>query len=505
MLYLNPFSIPTNLAKSPTLTRHDQGPPVPPIGPAPRSDARTAALDYLYGRIDYERLQAPSRLYPFQLERMRRLLDALALADAPAATPAPPLVHVAGTKGKGSVSTMVAAMLTADGLRTGLYTSPHLVQLEERFRIDGRPCSSEELVALVDTVRRASEQIERPGKGPATFFELTTAMAFQHFRNHRCEAVVLEVGLGGRLDSTNVCQPQVTAITSIGLDHQHILGDTIPEIAAEKAGIIKPGVPVISGVRHPEAAAVIETVAAEAGAPLWQIGRDFEIDASPRKPQDPSNLTAAEPGAAAPWGSQLDFHQRTDGLRSRRDWTLALEGTHQADNAAIALAIIDALAPRGTPIAEAAQRAGLANVVCEGRIEHFPGRPEMVLDTAHNDDSIAALVQVVARRQQGRRTAVVFATSRDKDAAAMLRRLAPVTDLMVLTRFHGNPRWHDPAALAASWQPLQQPAVIEPQPLEALARAGQEVGPDGLVVICGSFFLAAETRPWLVQRQDSAG
>jgi dihydrofolate synthase/folylpolyglutamate synthase len=500
-VYLNPFSILTNLAKSPTLTRHDQGPPVPPVDPAKRSDARTAALDYLYGRIDYERLQAPSRRYPFELERMRQLLEALAPAEAQRAKPAPPVVHIAGTKGKGSVSTMVAAMLTANGRRTGLYTSPHLVHLEERFRIDGVPCTADELVALVDTVRRASEQIERPGQGPATFFELTTAMAFQHFRNHACNALVLEVGLGGRLDSTNVCAPQVTAITSIGLDHQHILGDTLPEIAVEKAGIIKPGVPVISGVQDPEAADVIRTIAEEVGAPLWEIGRDFQVDCFPCEPDDPADPT--EPGnpPPAPWGSRLDFRSQTKGLRTRRGWTLALEGMHQADNAAIALAIIDALEQQGTPVDDAAQRKGLAHVVCEGRVERFPGPPEVILDTAHNEDSIAALVKVVAARRQGRRTAVVFVTSRDKDAPAMLRRLAEVTDQLLLTRFHGNPRWQDPARLESIWQRFQIPLATYPQPLEALALACDVVGPDGLVVVCGSFFLAAETRPWLVARQ----
>lgn len=211
------------------------------------------ALGFLYDRINYERMASGTSRYPFRLKRITELLRRLGLAgylhtDSP--EPKVPLVHIAGTKGKGSTAAMLAAALSAADLRTGLYTSPHLHHLEERFRVDGQPCSSEQLISLVEQIKPATELVEQQ-IGSLSFFELTTAIALMHFDATECDAIVMEVGLGGRLDSTNVCSPSVSAITSIGLDHQHVLGETLVEIAAEKAGILKAGVPVVSGVADP--------------------------------------------------------------------------------------------------------------------------------------------------------------------------------------------------------------------------------------------------------------
>jgi dihydrofolate synthase / folylpolyglutamate synthase len=291
---------------------------------------------------------------------------------------------------------------------------------------------------------------------------------------------VVEVGLGGRLDSTNVCDPVVSVLTSIGLDHQHILGDTIEKIAFEKAGIIKPGVRVISGFRDPGAAAVVRKAAAERGAPLWEAGVDFDYrDASPKDGQ----------------GNCIDFLGKSEGIESRMGWSIGMEGAHQRHNAAVALAVMDALKPISLAPTAGEQQAGLLAARCTGRVQRFVGHPETILDTSHNIDSIKALRTVLQDRPATGKTVVVFGTSADKDAEPMLAALAPVADQLILTRYWSNPRWYDPETLA---QMTHHPAqTIEPNPEQAFLNAFEAASPDGRVVICGSFFLAAELLPVL--------
>ena len=380
---------------------------------------------------------------------------------------------------------MVAAMMTASGIRTGLYTSPHLVDLEERFVVDGQRASKPEVAGLVAAVRDAAQCLASSDAGPPTFFELTTAVALLHFKLRDCQAVVLEVGLGGRLDSTNVCVPKVTAITSIGLDHQHILGNTLGEIAYQKAGIIKPNVPVVSGLSDGEAAEVIQRVASERGAPLLKIGTDFDFS-----------------GEALPdaWGSRFDLISKHPSVRERLGWLLPLDGSHQGRNAAIACTVMDLLQHSGTETPLDAQASGLAHVKCVGRIERFlmPDGSEVIIDTAHNIDSIGALCNCLQQRAAGRTVTIIFGTSRDKDHIAMLQRLCETAGRLILTRYHGNPRYREPAELMAALPPGQT-ATIQECPATALAIARQNAQPpeDHLIVVCGSFFLAAEVRPLL--------
>jgi len=449
-----------------------------------------AAIAYLYSLINYERT-GDSTPFRFRLQRMRRLIDRLDLAGV--AGDAIPVVHIAGTKGKGSTATMVAAMLTSAGIRTGLYTSPHLVDLEERFVVDSEMPTRSEMVGLVRAVREVATNLANQGAGLPTFFELTTAIALLHFKNRACQAVVLEVGLGGLLDSTNVCVPTVTAITSIGLDHQQILGNTLAEIAAQKAGIIKSGVPVVSGVRAGDAAAVIAKTAEQVGAPLFQIGRDFDF--------------RLEPDSAG-WRADLTLIPNREPIRRRDGWDLALPGLHQGQNASLACVILDLLGQAGTLTRLEDQAVGLARVRCAGRIERFDLRDgtEVILDTSHNVESISALCEFLESQPGERRITVIFGTSRDKPYRGMLERLAALADRIILTRYHANPRYRDPVDLLAA-VPNADVAVIEEYPEAAFSRARAEtVSPHHQIVICGSFFLAAEILPLLkpvTKRQDA--
>ncbi len=365
------------------------------------------AIAYLYARINYEKT-ADSVPYPFRLRRMHELLDRLDLHGIAGRSSI--VVHIAGTKGKGSTSQMVASMLTRCGLRTGLYTSPHLNRLEERFQVDGSVPSEAEVIELVDSLAEHAEQMAEREIGAPTFFELTTTMALLHFRNRGCQAVVLEVGLGGRLDSTNVCYPRVTAITSIGLDHQHILGSTYAAIASQKAGIIKPSVPVVNGVRNVEAHQVIRDVAREQQAPILNVGDDFECI---MHVQDASH-----------WTMKFDYISHAP-CCTIAPLVLAMDGEHQVANAGVALTIMDLLAETGIALPMSAQRQALATCRVPGRVERLEighGR-DLILDTSHNTDSIASLCRCIAERRMGRLVTVVFGTSRDKDHAVMLQQL----------------------------------------------------------------------------------
>ncbi|TWU40672.1 Folylpolyglutamate synthase [Novipirellula artificiosorum] len=458
-------------------------------------------MRFLYDRINYEGAPSQGANYPFRLRRMRDLIRRLGLeaylaSDSSSSTPPPkPLVHIAGTKGKGSTASMVAAMLSAAGYRTGLYTSPHLTALEERFRIDSLPCRQVDLVQLVDRIRSVATAMDCDSELAPTFFELTTAIAVLHFHLQSCDAIVLETGLGGRLDSTNVFASSVTAITSIGLDHQHVLGNTIAEIASEKAGIMKPSVPVVSAVSRPEAVQTVHRKAAGMDLPLFQYGRDFDCDATPRPD----------------WGSQFQYRGRTPPLRPNHQAPLALEGDHQANNAAVAVAIVDLLNAQGLPVSNDAVSRGLGNLTCEARIERFTLRQDVVaiLDAAHNPDSIDALVQTLKPRLATRPITVVFATSRDKDAQTMLDWLSPLATHLILTRYVGNPRYREPSKLRAMVDEsrigksgLESITVLE-DPIEACEVGLAKATPGGAVVICGSFFLAAETRSWLQGKSKS--
>ncbi|MEO1617745.1 MAG: folylpolyglutamate synthase/dihydrofolate synthase family protein [Planctomycetota bacterium] len=523
------------------------------------------ALEFLFGRIDYERRNPlpPQEIGtdqvarpitednhpPFRLEGTRELFRRLGLSDFLAQPerrrPPVPLVHIAGTKGKGSTATMVSCILTAAGFRVGLYTSPHLTDLEERLRIDNRPCSKQSLIDLVSRMRPAVTAMEQAGHHPS-FFELTTAMAVLYFRQSKCDVIVLEVGLGGRLDCTNVCVSSVAAITSIGLDHQRILGDTIEAIAAEKAGIIKGSVDVVSGIAQPTAKQVANDIAKHRRSTVFQLGTSFKIESTPQvldgKPVQRLRYR--------PIRSELGDEQEIIEV------VLALEGAHQARNAGVAISLALLLRRQGLDISHAAIARGLSeDLRCDGRMERFrfaasPRQPsesetglegdfQVIVDTAHNPDSVAALCQAIRASQERcssggssevgttrGRLVFVFATSRDKDVRAMASTLLQFADEVICTRFVSNPRAVAAAELAecfrsqrsesmdAAGSQAESRSVVIHQladPLEAfelgLKRVREKSGNvdranPPLLVICGSFFLAGELRPVVLQMQS---
>jgi dihydrofolate synthase / folylpolyglutamate synthase len=470
------------------------------------SARRDAALRFLVERIDYERTQSmPCSEEALKLDRMRELLARLGNPHETL-----PIVHVAGTKGKGSTSAMIAAVLSAAGYRTGLFTSPHLDRVEERIAIDGRPCSADELADLVERVRPAVEAMDHAsplplGEGSSehgpTYFEIVTAMALDHFRRRGVDAAVLEVGLGGRLDSTNVCSPCVTIITSISFDHTKQLGETLAAIAAEKAGIIKPGVPVISGVDADEPRETIRRIARQNGCRLVELGVDFGFDyRAPRHLEQAAAPARFDFTSVKPRPVVAEDHATSGcGFTSVE---LGLLGRHQAANAAVALAAVEQLRQSGWTIPEAAIRRGLAEVTWPARVEVVARRPTVVLDAAHNVASIAALVEVLDESFAASRRILIFATTQEKDHRGMLQCLLGRFDHVIFTRYSNNPRSVPPEELLALAESIGGAATVETiaPPAEAWAAVHRMATPDDLICITGSFFLASEMRATIAAR-----
>lgn len=445
--------------------------------------AYTAAIAWLYDRIDYERTRPVSQ-EPFRLERIQRLLTLIGSPHLRI-----PAIHIAGTKGKGSTAAMIESIARHAGIRTGLFTSPHIEQFEERMRVNSHMPSPETLTRLVQQLRNLLEspQVDDADRMP-TFFEAATLLAWMLFDEQQVQLAVLETGLGGRLDCTNVCSPVVTVITSIGFDHMAILGNTLDRIAAEKAGIIKNGVPIVQGLLPAEADSVVAARAAELGCRRYVCGTDFTW----------TEDAFADARHVRRRSQQIDFWTPGGVCRAA---TLPLLGKHQAHNASLAVMAAELAATHWPQIDQQAISSGLRETRWPLRFEVLEGQPTVVLDAAHNTDSLKALTQVLSAAEwQQRQRVLVFAVSSDKDYRSMLREILPHFDAVVLTRFSINPRSVAPEFLAELATELAAGGLQVP-PLQladsaavAMTAARRTAGPAGVVIVTGSIFLAAETR-----------
>lgn len=432
-----------------------------------------AALAYLFSATDYEKMRRVRyNADTFSLDRMHRLLRMLGSPHRRLRT-----VHLAGTKGKGSTAALIHAVATACGLTAGLYTSPHLVDIRERIRIGREDIPPRHLAALIEAARPHVDRMRAEDDAP-TFFEIFTALAFGHFAGAAVEVAVVEVGLGGRLDATNVLVPDVSVITAVSLDHTLQLGDSLAAIAAEKAGIVKTGVPVVSQPQPPDAMAVIEDACRAADAPLLVVGRDVTYTWSP-----------AEEGGRP--GCQVTVRTPTATYASL---FVPLMGEHQAINAAAAVAAAERCPPVAGRLTPEVVRDGFRQVHWPGRMEHRPGEPEMVLDGAHNRASIERLVEALGRHFPDRRVVVVFGSAADKDVDGMLGALADrMPDAPVVFTQTGNPRAADPADLARRFRACGGTnGEAAGDVANALGAAAAKATHDGLVAVCGSLYLVGE-------------
>lgn len=481
----------------------------------PQSTTYQEAIDFLYGRINYEKIgHTTYSAANYRLDRMRRLLELIGNPQSRYR-----ILHVAGTKGKGTTSIVAAHLLSNCGFRVGLFSSPHLLRLEERIQCDGVPCTAETLIGLVDRVRHAAELLEREGGGRPTFFEMTTAMGMLHFAEFGCDIAVLEVGLGGRLDSTNVCQPDVAIITSISFDHQAQLGNTITSIANEKAGIIKSQIPVVCSARDLEARQVIEQKAKNLDAPFYLIDRDFSVQWERCLPP-----ATATPDSSRPIFAKIHYQPKfAPSVIGNSTWKLPILGRHQADNVAAALTAIDLLfssltsqPPAPDKLAACANlQPAFSTLQLPARLQPVASAPVQLIDTAHNPASISATLDALDDHFPSQERTIVFASSRDKEFAKMLRLLILRCQRLVLTAYQNNPRALAlpdlvDAANRISIECLEEESKLAPSktaptplgkilyadhPAAAWELALQDTNSSSIICGTGSFFLAAELLP----------
>ena len=427
-------------------------------------------LDYLYSYVDFS--LAHNLLYSpekFNLERMRAFARSLGNPHVKY-----PVIHIAGTKGKGSIAAFCASALQAAGYKTGLYTSPHLDDYAERIQINGQQIDHQALIDLVEELKPLITSIPE-----ITTFEITTGLAFEYFARQGVTAAVIEVGLGGRLDATNIVSPLVSVISSISYDHTQVLGDTLSKIAFEKGGIIKPGIPVVLSPQVDEARRVLAQVAIERGCGLMDVDREYQADVIDKSLE----------------GQTIQLSSRLPKGKSGLPTTLRIPllGRHQVWNMVTAYAALNTAAESGLEISDQAIRAGFAQVSWPARFEVLQRQPPVILDCAHNRDSAQKLRQTLDEYFPDWPVVLLFGASEDKDIPGMFSELLPRTrELILVKSFH--PRAIDPQLLPDLAQSYQIPVQIIPEIVDAFSEAQRRAGNEMAILVTGSIFVAAAVR-----------
>ena len=432
-----------------------------------------AAVDYILSFADYERM--PRSAVVFDLRRMEQLLARMGNPQDAAKS-----VHITGTKGKGSTAAMIASILLHSGYTTGLYTSPHLLSIRERIQVDGQQIAEGEFARLTGIMKPEVAAVNAQADfGRLTTFEILTALAFAHFRNKKVAYQVVEVGLGGRLDATNVVRPDVCVITSISYDHMDVLGETLAKIAGEKGGIIKPGSTVITAPQSAEAMRVLAKVCRQRNVKMVRVGRDVTWQRQSFRPEGQS------------------FQLK--GLRGEYSLTLPLLGEHQLENAATAVAAAELLAERGAKITAGTITSGIASVSWPGRLQILQQKPWVVVDGAHNSDSMRKLVAALRQYFTFKKGFVIFGASSDKNIAGMVAELASFPAQMILTSSH-HPRAVAVERLQAEFARQGMAFELSVDVESAMERARSIAGPDDLICATGSLFLVAEVMAYMLKR-----
>lgn len=386
-----------------------------------------------------------------------------------------PVVHVTGTNGKGSTSALIANIMTKAGISNGLYVSPHLETFRERIQINGQLIEKGRVASIIEQVRAAAESID----APVTYFEFMTAMAFLYFMEAKVKVAIIEVGLGGRFDSTNVVDPALSIITSIGLDHQNHLGSTLKSVAREKSGIVKPNRPLILGVRKKEVADYIVMEAAVKNAPVHHLGKDFNYQ----------RLGSTDIGEVFTFSGADDNFDNLD---------VALVGVKQIENASMAVQATLLLRDMGVVAGGKAIREGLSTVFCPGRFENVGGERKVILDGAHNPNAAKALCHSLIERFGAGATDIVFGAMRDKDYRSMIAALIPAAKSF--TYFSPDvPRAESVQNLAAAHADFSIPYKTITQASKVIELIDSSP-PDAIFCITGSFYTAGELRPLLRKR-----
>ena len=431
------------------------------------------ALDYLFERTDYEKQERLRyNVTTFSLNRMQKLLSLLGSPHKKIHT-----VHIGGTKGKGSTATMLARMLEANGYKVGLYTSPHVVHLHERIAINSTMISDSGMCGLLNRVYAPVEKMSKTDQ--PTFFEIMTALAFMYFLDNEVDIAIIETGLGGRLDSTNVIKPKVIGITSLSIDHQNLLGNTIDCIAKEKAGIFKRGVPAVTVQQEPSAMRVLRSQATAVKATLSVTGSD--IDFSQRFE------TSREHGPH----TRICLTTPTSKFEHLR---VPLHGRHQAINCGLALAMLDKLKSAGYKIDNDKAAEGLYKVSLAGRMEMIWYDPRIMIDAAHNAASIQALIHAVGQNIPYDSMVVIFGCNSDKDVRGMLHKLQYGADKVIFTRSN-SPKAVSPEDLAEMYTEICGKMCQTASSLgQALQLAKSAVSKEDLICITGSFYLIGQAK-----------